>query len=172
METIQGIPGNNYLAGTQGKNQIYGYAGNDILIGGSGNDYLVGGGGKDIQAISKKLLYPIHDPGSEAVSRDKTLILKSLVCNSTTAGGSSPDQISLRVENQIVWNYSMNAGVQANLPALNEIFHKKVYIELFAGSTSLGGQFIWNGGNGLLVFTMGQASYTLTYLTSNSSADL
>ncbi|MEH2244249.1 hypothetical protein [Nostoc sp.] len=154
MAIIQGIPGNDYLTGTQGKNQIYGYEANDTLIGRSGNHYLVGGGGES----------------STSRSRYKTLILQSLVCNSTTAGGSSPDQISLRVENQIVWGYSMNAGVRDNLPALNEIFHTKVYIELFAGSTSLGGQFIWNDGNGLLPFTMGQASYTLTYLTSNTGS--
>ncbi len=114
-----------------------------------------------VQAISQELIISVKF--KQLPTTVNVLILQSLVCNSTAAGGSYPDQITLKVENENVWSYSMNAGDQVNLPPLYKIFKKKVYIELFAGSTSLGGKYIMNSGKGSLSFTKGQASYTLTY---------
>ncbi|HYX18433.1 MAG TPA: hypothetical protein VE944_29535, partial [Nostoc sp.] len=70
MATTHGPSENNYLAGTPENDQIYGYESNDTL--------------------------KTHDRAL-AVPTDKVLILQSLVCNSTAAGGSSPDQILLKV---------------------------------------------------------------------------
>ena len=93
---------------------------------------------------------------------EKVLILQSLVCNSTAAGGINTDQIFLKVEDQTVWSGSMNAGDNVNLP-VNDIFHKKVYVELFVGSTRLGGGYIIGSGKGSIPITKDSASYTLTY---------
>ena len=136
MATTHGPSENNYLFGTLENNQIYRYEGDDTI-----------------------------KPELNAAPTNKKLILQSLVCNSTAAGGSSPDQISLKVQNQPVWQNSMKAGVQANLH-WEEVFHKKVYIELLAGSMSIGDGYIRDSGNSSFPFTNGQASYTLTYLIS------
>ncbi|MBD0390640.1 MAG: hypothetical protein ICV54_30125 [Nostoc sp. C3-bin3] len=63
----------------------------------------------------------------------------------------------------------MNAVVHRILPDLEKVFHKKVYIELLAGSMRIDDRYIWKSGNGSLPFTNGQASYTLTYQISDSS---
>ncbi|MBD0390639.1 MAG: hypothetical protein ICV54_30120 [Nostoc sp. C3-bin3] len=76
MATTHGPSENNYLAGIPGNNQIYGYESNDTI---------------KINAESN------------AAPTEKKLILQSLACDSTAAGGSSPDQIFLKVENQTVW---------------------------------------------------------------------
>lgn len=125
---------------------------NNYLAGTSGNDQIYG--------------YESNDTIKANATTKKVLILQSLVCNSTAAGGGSPDQISLKVQNQTVWNNpSMNAGFQANLHC-NQDFHSKVDIELFVGFTSLGRETVSNSGDSPLPFTKGQASYTLTYLIS------
>ncbi len=95
-------------------------------------------------------------------STEEVLILQSLVCNSTGAGGTNTDQIFLKVEDQTVWSGSMNPGDNVNLSPAKEMFHKKVYIELSAGSTRRGG-YIISSGKGSFSITNGSASYTLTY---------
>jgi Ca2+-binding RTX toxin-like protein len=45
--TIEGLGGNDYIAGGIGHNKIYGGSGNDTIIAGDGNDLVDGGGGND-----------------------------------------------------------------------------------------------------------------------------
>jgi Ca2+-binding RTX toxin-like protein len=47
MATINGTPGDDFLAGTPGDDDIHGFDGNDGLIGFEGNDLLDGGNGHD-----------------------------------------------------------------------------------------------------------------------------
>ncbi len=70
---------------------------------------------------------------------NNVLHLKSLTCYSTAAGGTNPDQISLYVNNKLVWGpSSMNAGNEANLTAVTgSLFPKKVRIEIFDQSKRL-----------------------------------
>jgi hypothetical protein len=132
----------------------------------SENNYLAATPGND-------KIYGYESNGTqEPASRPpkKVLILESLVCISTAAGGSSPDQISLKVANQTVWENSMNAGDKANL-VWSQDFHQKVYIQLLAGeSGKISDGYIRDSGNESFPLTNGQASYTLTYEISDSSA--
>lgn len=89
----------------------------------------------------------------------------SLRCDSTAAGGTNPDQISLYVGNKLVWGPAiMNAGMIADLAAVPGIpFHKKVHVELRDQSKKLGSAHVSSTGNGVLQFMYGSANYTLTY---------
>ena len=89
----------------------------------------------------------------------------SLRCDSTAAGGTNPDQISLYVGNKLVWGPAiMNAGMIADLAAVPGIpFHKKVRVELHDQSKKLGSAHVSSTGNGVLQFMYGSANYTLTY---------
>jgi hypothetical protein len=96
---------------------------------------------------------------------NNVLQLRSLRCDSTAAGGTNPDQISLFIENNRVWGPAiMNAGMIADLAAVPGIdFHKKVRVELRDQSKSLDWQHIPSTGGGTLQFMVGSANYTLTY---------
>ena len=131
---------------------------NNYLAGTPGNDQIYGYESNDTIELNAR---PTR----------KVLILQSLVCNSTAAGGSSPDQISLKVEDQTVCENSMKARDEAKLD-WKKVFHKKVYIELFAGSMRINDGYIRDSGNRSLPFTNGQASYTLTYLISSTTSSL
>ncbi len=89
----------------------------------------------------------------------------SLRCDSTVAGGTNPDKISLYITNKLVWGpANMKAGMIAKLTAVPGIpFHRKVRIELYDQSKKLGSAHISSTGNGTLQFMYGNANYTLTY---------
>ena len=113
--------------------------------------------------------YDLHIHGP---SPDKVLVLKSLVCNSTLAGGSQTDQISLRVDNKTVGNspFPMNAGDDHPFPSsFEEAFHQTVTVELFAEEMKLGSQFIMDeSGTSQLSFDrVHPANYILTYEVQN-----
>lgn len=149
MATTHGPSENNNLAGTPGNDQIYAYESNDTL---KTDDRS--------QAV----------PTVHAGPTDKVLILQSLVCNSTAAGGDNPDQISLILQgnDENSWNSLMSPGQHASLLHWNQNFHSTADIELFAGSTKLGRETVSNSGDSPLPFTKGKASYTLTFLVNQS----
>jgi hypothetical protein len=94
----------------------------------------------------------------------------SLRCDSTAAGGTNPDQISLYINKQLVRGPTdMNAGMIADLAAVPGItFHKKVRVELHDQSKKLGSAHVSSTGNGTLQFMYGNANYTLTYQVGSS----
>lgn len=96
----------------------------------------------------------------------------SLRCDSTAAGGTNPDQISLYINKELVWGPAyMSAGTIANLAAVPRIsFHKKVRVELHDQSKKLGSAHVSFSGNGTLQFMYGNANYTLTYQVDSSSS--
>lgn len=105
-------------------------------------------------------------------SSNNVLQLISLRCDSTAAGGTNPDKISLYIENQLVWGPAdMNAGMIAGITFVPGIpFHKKVRVELHDQSKKLGSAHVSSTGNGKLSFMRGNANYTLTYrILSDSS---
>lgn len=96
---------------------------------------------------------------------DYILNLTSLTCHSTVAGGTNPDQISIYINNQLVWGPAiMSAG---NVAALNSVpgtaFHKKVRVEIFAQSNRIYSGSILNTGSGSIHVMYGLGSYTLIY---------
>ncbi len=107
-----------------------------------------------------------------APSSNNVLQPISLRCDSTAAGGTNPDQISLYADNKLVWGpASMNAGMIADLAAVPGItFHKKVRVELHDQSKKLGSAHVSSTGNGYLQFMYGNANYTLTYQVDSSSS--
>ncbi|BBD67877.1 hypothetical protein NIES4072_48220 [Nostoc commune NIES-4072] len=119
--------------------------------------------------------YKSNDTGElNASPTEKVLILQSLVCNSTAAGGDNPDQISLIIqgndENSL--NFLMFPKQHVPLAPWSQNFHSTADIELFAGSKRLGRETVSNSGDSPLSFTKRKASYTLTFLVNptNSSA--
>jgi len=98
------------------------------------------------------------------------LVVQSLHCHSTDAGGTNPDQVSLYVKNQLVWGlFPMSAGTQVDLTTVEgTLFKNTVPIKIHAGSKVLGPRNISSvpgGESNSITFTNVTASYTLTYQT-------
>lgn len=100
------------------------------------------------------------------------LVLKSLVCNSTLAGGSVCDQISLIVQGQAGeqyrWSSTMCAG--NHVPLSGSVnFNDKAFIEIDIGSTKIGPYPVSNNGDSSQQFQDGEADYILRYQVNSSS---
>lgn len=105
--------------------------------------------------------------------REYILLVQSLQCHSTDAGGTNPDQVSLYVKNQLVWDSSpMSTGDIADLTTVGgTVFKNTVSVKLVIGSKHLGPVNFSSvpGGEPVSeIFTSGTASYTLTYQTIRS----
>lgn len=88
------------------------------------------------QIMSNKSVVEANSP--RFVEPEKELILKTLECHSTAASGNNPDQISLYVEDRLVWDsVTMNAKDKEKLPPVNKIFDERVRIRLFNQSGQL-----------------------------------
>ena len=94
---------------------------------------------------------------------ESILVVQSLQCHSTDAGGTNPDQVSLYINNQLVWGPSpMSAEDTADLTTVRgTVFKNTVRVKLVIGSKHLGPVNFSSGSGGSIPFINGTASYTL-----------
>ncbi|MEH2167743.1 MAG: hypothetical protein V7K41_13920 [Nostoc sp.] len=110
------------------------------------------------------------DPIIIIPSPNNTLVLISLMCNSTLAGENNPDHVLLKVQgkDEHSWSYTMYAG--QDVPLSGSVnFNDTAFIEIDIGRTKIGPYPVSNNGKTSQQFQEGEADYILQYQVKPSS---
>ncbi|MBN4006703.1 hypothetical protein [Nostoc sp. LPT] len=109
-------------------------------------------------------MYELNNNDSDSVPQDKVLVLKSLVCNSTLAGENNPDHVLLKVQGDIVWEWSSDMyATKTALLSGSVNFDDIAFIEIDIGSTKIGPYAVSNNRDSPQRFQEGKADYILLY---------